>query len=838
DAQQMMKPLAIVIPWFGAELKGGAEQQAFQFATRLAARGASVEVLTTCCRSFQDDWATNHLPHGATEEHGLVVRRFPVGPRDREAFDRVNAKLLALTPSDLRAGVSLVSEQDAEIFLTQNINSPALLEHLRARGDDYHAFIFIPYMFAPTTEGLPLVAARAFLQPCLHDEPVAYFPAVENLFQRARLVLFNSDGERELAARLYGGAAIFPQSVVVGEGIEPSAFTTDAGRQRLAGALPSELRAGAPFVLYLGRRDETKNTGLLVRAFRRFKERATTKHAKRLKLVLAGAGARSYDERARDIHDLGPVSEETKAALLVACRALFQPSRNESFSRVLMEAWSYGARPVAAHRECLATSIAVERAGGGWLAASEEEWAQTFAHVAALPETELQRLGARGRRYADEHADWNKVITRYEELLNFHAPASDGTALETSTKTFAPETSNTSFAPETPTKTFAAQTSISTTSFARQTPNGSFAAVHQLLPDIVYGDAISNQAINIRDYLRSRGYASEIFVGRRDERMAGEAHLFAPALVESGDALIYHHSIGSKLTAFAVAHAGAKCLVYHNITPAEYYAPYRPGFAWMLETGRAHLPRLAPHFDCSVGDSSFNAAELAACGFESPGVLPIICDPAKWKLRADTGVLERLQDGRVNLLFVGRIAPNKKQDELVRAFALYREADAHSRLVIAGEGRASDPFYARLLEDISARGLGAHVVVTGQITDAELLAYYRTAHLYWSLSEHEGFGVPLVEAMWFDVPVLAYRSAAVPETLGEAGLTFDGKDDLRAAARLAKLVTRDDEPLRRRIIAAGRARREAFTPASVHSILDELLARLESSNGRRAKEVA
>ncbi|HEX9919057.1 MAG TPA: glycosyltransferase, partial [Pyrinomonadaceae bacterium] len=276
-------------------------------------------------------------------------------------------------------------------------------------------------------------------------------------------------------------------------------------------------------------------------------------------------------------------------------------------------------------------------------------------------------------------------------------------------------------------------------------------------------------------------------------------------------------------------HAGAKCLVYHNVTPAEYYAPYRPGFAWMLETGRAHLPRLAPHFPVSVGDSAFNAAELAACGFERPGVLPIICDPAKWNLRADDALMDRLQDGRINVLFVGRIAPNKKLDELVEAFAHYRQLDADSRLVIAGAGRASDPYYARVLGGIAAHGLGEHVRITGRITDAELLAYYRTAHLYWSLSEHEGFGVPLVEAMWFDVPVLAYGSAAVPETLGEAGVTFDRKDDLRAVAALAKLITRDDDALRRRAVAAGRARREAFTPASVHSILDELVARIRNS---------
>jgi glycosyltransferase involved in cell wall biosynthesis len=797
-----MKPLAIVIPWFGAELKGGAEQQAFQIATRLAARGVEVEVLTTCCRSFQDDWATNHLPPGLVRADGISIRRFPVGARDAEAFDRVNAKLLALAPASLRAGVSPLSEADAEIFTGENINSPALVEHLGAHCDDYRAFIFIPYMFATATRGLPLVAERAFLQPCLHDEPAAYLPAIEELFHRARFVLFNSDGERELAARLYG-ASVFSRSLVTGEGVERIVAATP---QQLARALPAELRGdgggSVPFVLYLGRRDEVKNTGLLVRAFRRFRERAPESQ---LKLVLAGAGAHSYDERERGIFDLGLVGEETKAALLFACRALFQPSRNESFSRALMEAWSYGARPVAAHRECLATALAVERAGGGWLAATGEEWTQLFSHVADSSDEELAAAGARGRAYTAEHADWDKVIERYMELL--HPRSGESHAQE---------------------------------SHAAQTSTRAHAAIHQLLPDIVYGDAISNQAINIRNYLRGRGYASEIFVKRREARLEGEARLFDPAHVAPTDALLYHHSIGSELTAFAVGHAGAKCLVYHNVTPAEYYAPYRPGFAWMLETGRAHLPRLAPYFPVSVGDSAFNAAELAACGFESPGVLPIICDPAKWNLRADESLMDRLQDGCINLLFVGRIAPNKKQDELVEAFAHYRQLDADSRLVIAGAGRASDPYYTHLVRSIAARGLSDQVIITGQITDAELLAYYRTAHLYWSLSEHEGFGVPLVEAMWFDVPVLAYRSAAVPETLGDAGVMFDRKDDLRAVAALAKLLTRggDDNALRRRAIDAGRARREAFTPASVRPVLDNLFARMESEARRRRAEVA
>ncbi|PYS91964.1 MAG: group 1 glycosyl transferase [Acidobacteria bacterium] len=769
-----MKPVAIVIPWFGAELTGGAEQQAFQIATRLAARGHNVEVLTTCNRSFHADWSVNHYPAGASHEDGLTLRRFPVDARDAHAFDQVNAKLLALDATVLRPGVSPLSADEAHTFIHENIKSGALLEHLRNERTSYHAFIFLPYMFAPAMLGLPLVANRAWLQPCLHDEAAAYLPETAELFRRARALLFNSEGELELALQLYG-PSIHSRSAVVGEGIERAAYEPE----QPARALPASVR-DTRFVLYLGRRDRVKNVDLLTRAFAQFK---AAQPESRLQLVLAGPGAESFN--ADGVHDLGLVADETKAALLAHARALAQPSRNESFSRALMEAWSAG-RPVIAHRDCLATAIAVERAAGGWLAANEAEWMELFARIEAASDEELATLGARGRVYAAEQADWDKTIARYEMLL--------GLTVQPNVQ------AHVKHAPE---------------------PR----AIHQLLPDIVFGDAISNQARAIREHLRSFGYESEIFVKRREARLATEAQLFDETQPAPTDGLLYHHSIGSELTAFASAHAGPKCLVYHNVTPAEFYAPYRPGFAWMLETGRAHLPKLACHFPVSVGDSAFNAAELAACGFREPGVLPIIVDPDKWNIAPDAELMARLQDGRTNILFVGRAAPNKRQDRLVEMFAHYRAHDPHARLIIAGEGRAFDPYFNHVRATIKRLGLEAHVEVTGLIEDARLLAYYRTAHLYWSASEHEGFGAPLVEAMWFDVPVLALNITAVPETLATAGMLFAPDEELSSVAARAYQLTHEKDA-RRAVIAAQRARRLDFTSAAVQPILARLVERL------------
>ena len=775
-----MKPIAIVIPWFGVDATGGAEQQAREIATQLAKRKHALEVITTCNRSFHDGWSINHFDPGISFYEGVKVRRFPVEPRDQTAFDRVNAKLLALDSAELRPGVNPVSPDEASIFVHENIKSSALLRHLQDEHDAYHAFIFLPYMFASSVLGVPIVSDRAWLQPCLHDEPAAYLPQIAGMFRAARGLLFNSQGEMELALRLFG-PGIFNRSQVVGEGLAPA-----PNRRARTFALPAEIRQKR-YVLYLGRRDQTKNTDLLVRAFKQFQ---LIHPESDLQLVLAGPGAEIFARAG--VIDLGFVPDEVKHCLLENCLALAQPSDHESFSRVMMEAWRAG-RPVLAQRDCLPTATAVTESGGGLLAAAESEWAELFGRIDSMGEAELSIFGRRGRAFAAEVADWKKVIPRYENLLQL-----------------------------TP------RSRVSKPTHAHYTPRRSaksIRAIHQLLPDIVYGDAISNQACAIRNRLRSDGFDSEIFVKRRETRMETDALLWDESQPSPHDALLYHHSIGSELTSFALNHAGPKCLIYHNITPASYFTSYRPGFAWMLEAGRAHLPRLARFFPISVGDSAYNAAELSAFGFPRPGVLPIIVDPDRWNIAPDAALLDRLQDGKTNLLYVGRLAPNKQQDRLVEMFAHYRRLDSHSRLIIAGEAHASDPFSLRVQQQVQALGLFDSVEITGQIDEAALLACYRAAHLYCSFSAHEGFGAPLVEAMWFDVPVLALRAAAVPETLGDAGVLFDSDETpAEIAARVYGLIR--DQNIRDAIIAAQRRRRLEFKSEVVSEQLREIVAQL------------
>jgi glycosyltransferase involved in cell wall biosynthesis len=765
---------AFVIPWFGRDLVGGAEQHVFQVTARLAARGHHVEVLTTCGRAARDDWQHDYFPKGTSEESGILVRRFPLRHRDHSAFDSANGEFLRLNEHAKPIGVCPVSEAAARAFVEENIHSPQLLDYIERHRESYRSIVFAPYLYGPTLRGVDRAGDRALLQPLLHDETYAYLPAVESIFHNARRIFFISEGEAMLAARLFG-PSMWRKGRVIGGGVEPA--ESPPGHE----ALPPTLRDGR-YLLYLGRRERAKNSDFLLRAFERYR---TSRPAARLELVLAGPGDLAWAGGNRDgVIDLGLVAEATKAALLAHCRALVQPSRNESFSRTMMEAWLHG-RPVLVHDDCLATSRVVEASGGGWSATSEAEWAEIFAKIENAGDAVLDDRGRCGKAYAHEHADWDKVIDRYEEALGLSPSAQP----------------------------------------PRPSPLPRRRAIHQLSAGLDYGDAISNQALFIAEILRDLGHPSEIFVEHIGPAMADLGRPFTPGAIAPGEAILYHHGIGSPLAAQAVRHAGPKALIYHNITPAHFFQRWDPPFARLLEEGRDALPKLAPAFPVCAGDSAYNAEELRKAGFKDPVVIPIFVDPMRWAQAADPAWMRMLQDGRTNLLFVGRVAPNKCQHQLVQAFHEYLRHDPGARLILVGVWPDGHP-YARFVRDEADRlGVSAQVLLASRLSDAQLLACYRTAHLFWSMSEHEGFCVPVVEAMWFDVPVLAYKSSAVPETLGAAGIMFTEKR-LPELAALAHMLV-EDRALRRTVIAAQRKRRSAFLPEAVLPALLELLARLE-----------
>jgi glycosyltransferase involved in cell wall biosynthesis len=766
--------VAIVIPWFGEELKGGAEQHAYQLAVRLGRLGHHVDVLTTCNRAFLGDWSINDFIPGVYPGEFFTVHRFAVDARDLYAFDRANGEMLGVPVADLRPGISPVGADDAATFFRENINSASLVAYIEAESRAFDAVIFLPYLYGIIQQGIAACAAgKAFLQPCLHNEVYAYLPQIAAAVHSVAGLLFLSEGERDLAVRIYG-PGIMPKCFVPGAGVEFEELLGSGTHEKL----PRNL-ARTPYVLCLGRRDPTKNTEMLISAYRAFRRQHP---ALELDLVLAGPGTTSYDSPSEGIHDFGLVNEQLKSALLRGCLVLAQPSQNESFSRVIMEAWALG-RPVAAHRLCAATAGVVQSSAGGFIAGSEAEWAQLFEMVLSTPALAHKQMGQNGAAYVADNVSWDSVIARYSSIV---MSASD--------------------------------------TVSAVAPRGR--KIHQMLPNLDCGDAISNQALVIRSYLRRCGYQSEIIIRYVDPRLSHEVQIFPHFPLDPDAAIIYHHSIGSELTETAAMHPGPSCLVYHNITPHTFFADYDAIGAQRLAEGRAQLAETASHFDFAVGDSAYNALELEDVGIRDAGVLPIVVDPDRWQIHPDRVVLQTLADKRTNLLFVGRIAPNKAQHDLVVAFAAYQTMDRDSRLILAGRYDPDSQYYHMVRRLVEELGLEESVIFTGQITDEQLMAYYMSASLFWSMSEHEGFCVPLIEAMWFDIPVLAYKCSAIPETLGSTGVMFTSKDNLVDVAGLARVLVRDED-LRRRIVVGQRKRRNVFRHQSVEKALEHLVQRLE-----------
>jgi glycosyltransferase involved in cell wall biosynthesis/ADP-heptose:LPS heptosyltransferase len=766
--------VAIVIPWFGRNVVGGAELHAWHLASRLASRNHSVEVLTTCCRSHADDWGTNHYPVGQVREiEGFCVRRFAVKSRDRVRFDSVNRRLLEIEARALRPGVSPVSKEDEEVFLHQLIRSPTLLAYLSKHKDEYDAVILLPYLYGLVIEGIHVAAERALLLPCLHNEAYAYLPSVARSVLAAQRLIFLSEGERALAVRLFGPGVI-SKSIVAGAGVE-----IDPGEKTDDSLLPR--MGGARYVLCLGRKDPGKKTDFLARCFERYRRG----HGD-LQLVIAGPGDVVLPSDCPGLIEFGVVSDAQKWSLLRNCVALFHPSENESYSRVIMEAWVAG-RPAAANRNCLATSTAISQ-GGGWLASTAEEWISLFATIEKTSDAQLAAIGEKGRQLAGTLASWETAIGRYED------------AIEGLRSSLCDEKS--------------------------ERIVGAKASIHQILPNVAYGDAISNHAIWIKHALRKLGHCSEIFALWIDPPLASEVRRLTENCLRPSDAIIYHHSIGSAVTPAVLEHRGPKCLIYHNITPDQYLEPYLPLHAKLCREGRNQLPQLAPHFVLSAGDSQFNATELAEAGFHEPKVLPLCVDPAKWQLIPDAALMERLQDGRTNVLFVGRLSPHKRHEDLIYAFSKFRGLDPSARLILVGTPVVRDDFYFACLERLCEKlGLQNAVEFSGHVSDEALLAYYRTAHLFWSMSEHEGFCIPLIEAMWFDMPVFAYASSAVPETMGGFGRMFSSKADFNALAEQAFRLARDSA-IRAEVIAGQQTRRAVFLESRVVRHLESLLSKL------------
>lgn len=355
--------------------------------------------------------------------------------------------------------------------------------------------------------------------------------------------------------------------------------------------------------------------------------------------------------------------------------------------------------------------------------------------------------------------------------------------------------------------------------------------VIQLVSSLNYGDAVGNEVIAFKRALQEAGYITEIFAGTIHKRIAPDMAKSFQRLPElkQDDIVIYHFASECAMAERIKDFPCRVILRYHNITPPKFFHGYDANAEKATANGLRQAREMRPYIDCCLPVSEFNMRDLQAMGYDCPmQVLPILLQLEDYEQEPDKAVIDKYRDGITNILFVGRMAPNKKVEDVISAFAEYKKRyDKGARLFLVGSFGEGDKYYQFLQKHI-ARLKVQDVIFPGHISFAEILGYYKAADLFLCMSEHEGFCVPLVEAMYFDVPIVAYVSSAITDTLGGSGVLVDNKDFGKVAEKINQVI--HNRNLQEQIIAGQRRRLEDFDQ-------DKISAQMVKFIGEKTKDI-
>ena len=348
----------------------------------------------------------------------------------------------------------------------------------------------------------------------------------------------------------------------------------------------------------------------------------------------------------------------------------------------------------------------------------------------------------------------------------------------------------------------------------------------QVLPTISYGDAVSNDAINIDNFLRKSGYETKIYAENVDKRLKDKVFKISKLRkVNKNDILIYHKSTGTDPSFLLEKYKCKKVMRYHNITPGKYLEQYNRYLYNLVEYGRKGLEHAGRYFDYSLADSNYNKNELDELNYKNTMTLPILIPFKDYEKEPDKKVIKKYLDGKKNILPAGRIAPNKAQEDVIKSFYYYKKyVNKDSRLILVGNDSGFENYSDLLKKLVKKLGLENDVVFPGHIKFEEILAFYKVADLFLRMSEHEGFCVPLVESMFFEVPILAYNSSAIKDTLGNSGVIVNKKDYFLISELINYILS--DENVKKEIIKNQNKRLEDFQLEKVEKQLLGFIKRI------------
>jgi len=343
--------------------------------------------------------------------------------------------------------------------------------------------------------------------------------------------------------------------------------------------------------------------------------------------------------------------------------------------------------------------------------------------------------------------------------------------------------------------------------------------IHQFATSLSYGDAISDEMLEIRKALRHNGYDSEIFIKYYDSQTAGYARDFREYINFSSpkNIVIFHFSIGSPVSKMFFRIPDKKVMIYHNITPYKFFMNTHRILTKECYKGRLELKMFADKVDLALGDSEFNREELEEAGYQKTGVLPLLLDLNKFDRPGDPITREIFDEQKTSLLFVGRVAPHKKFEDVVKVFYFYKNCfNSESQLFLVGDFRGMEKYYGGLRRLVHKLKL-EDVHITGHVDFSELTAYFKMADIYLSMSEHEGFGVPLIEAFYNQIPVVAYQAGAVKETMNRGGVLIKKKNKFLTAALIDRIIR--DGKLRETLIRSQNKALKKYQKKNVSQIL-------------------
>lgn len=349
-------------------------------------------------------------------------------------------------------------------------------------------------------------------------------------------------------------------------------------------------------------------------------------------------------------------------------------------------------------------------------------------------------------------------------------------------------------------------------------------AIHQFVAGATPGDAIFDQAVMLRGWLQGWGHQSQIYAQTVHPSVVGQIPHYSSYRPgrRADDLLIFHYSIGSDLSEFIRGVKNRVVMIYHNVTPPELLGNIDPQMRALVRQGQEELGSFRDVVQLALADSEFNRLDLRAVNYPNPGLFPIILDETLYTDPSDPTLESKLAAGGPNVLFLGRVAPNKRQDDVIKAFYYYHLIEPASQLYLVGMiWQPAERYYHWLRALVAHLGLDDCVHFTDHITFQQMITYYRGAELFLCMSEHEGFGKPLLESMYFDLPILAYSATAVPYTLGGAGVLVHEKEYPVIAELVHLLIS--DRPFREQILAGQRHRYDDFRPEQVKAQFKALL---------------